>query len=256
MTRAPLLLLAASALFAQAPAPPAPFEIEETTIAQVQEAFKTGRLTCRALVEGYLKRIEAYDKNGPAINSIVVLNPDAAKDADLLDRRFAQSGLTGPLHCVPMIVKDNFETHGLQTTDGALAFSGYLPEKDAFLVKRIREAGAIVLAKSNMAEWAFSPYETVNSILPGYTKNPYALDRVTAGSSGGTAAAVAASLGLAGLGTDTGNSIAPGARRHPLHHGPHQPRRHLPPQPPRRYRRPHGAHRRGRRPHLPGGRRP
>ncbi len=207
MTRAPLLLLAASALFAQAPAPPAPFEIEETTIAQVQEAFKTGRLTCRALVEGYLKRIEAYDKNGPAINSIVVLNPDAAKDADLLDRRFAQSGLTGPLHCVPMIVKDNFETHGLQTTDGALAFSGYLPEKDAFLVKRIREAGAIVLAKSNMAEWAFSPYETVNSILPGYTKNPYALDRVTAGSSGGTAAAVAASLGLAGLGTDTGNSI-------------------------------------------------
>jgi len=205
MIRALWLLAVASGLFAQPQAPP--FEVEETTIAQVHDAMKAGRLTCRGLVDRYRKRIEAYDKNGPAINSIVVLNPDAQKEADDLDRRFAQSGLTGPLHCVPMIVKDNFETKGLQTTDGALAFSGYLPEKDAFLVKRIKEAGAIVLAKSNMAEWAFSPYETVNSILPGYTKNPYALDRVTAGSSGGTAAAVAGSLGLAGLGTDTGNSI-------------------------------------------------
>jgi Asp-tRNA(Asn)/Glu-tRNA(Gln) amidotransferase A subunit family amidase len=106
-----------------------------------------------------------------------------------------------------MIVKDNFETRGLRTTNGALAFASYIPAEDAFLVKRVREAGALVLAKSNMAEWAFSPYETVSSILPGYTKNPYALDRVTAGSSGGTAAAVAASFGLAGLGTDTGNSI-------------------------------------------------
>jgi Asp-tRNA(Asn)/Glu-tRNA(Gln) amidotransferase A subunit family amidase len=106
-----------------------------------------------------------------------------------------------------MIVKDNFETRGLRTTNGALAFASYIPAEDAFLVKRVREAGALVLAKSNMAEWAFSPYETVSSIVPGYTKNPYALDRVTAGSSGGTAAAVAASFGLAGLGTDTGNSI-------------------------------------------------
>jgi Asp-tRNA(Asn)/Glu-tRNA(Gln) amidotransferase A subunit family amidase len=106
-----------------------------------------------------------------------------------------------------MIVKDNFETKGLQTTGGSLAMAGYLPLTDAFLVKRVKEAGAIVLAKSNMAEWAFSPYETVNSILPGYTRNPYALDRVTAGSSGGTAAAVASSLGLVGFGSDTGNSI-------------------------------------------------
>ena len=169
--------------------------------------MRAGRLTCRELVSDYLKRIEIYDKNGPAINSIVVLNPDVEKQAEELDRRFAQSGLTGPLHCVPVIVKDNFETAGLQTTDGALAFAGYLPKKDAFLVKRIKEAGALVLAKSNMAEWAFSPYETVNSILPGYTRNPYALNRVTAGSSGGTAAAVAASFGLVGLGSDTGNSI-------------------------------------------------
>ena len=106
-----------------------------------------------------------------------------------------------------MIVKDNFETRGLQTTDGALAFSGYTPAEDATEVARVKAAGAIVLAKSNMAEWAFSPVETVSSILPGYTKNPYALDRVTAGSSGGTAAAIAASFGLVGFGSDTGDSI-------------------------------------------------
>lgn len=183
------------------------FEVEEATISQVHEAMKSGRLTCQALVAQYLKRIETYDKNGPAVNSIVLLNPDAEKQAAELDRRFAQSGLTGPLHCVPMIVKDNFQTAGLRTTNGALALAGFIPDKDAFLVKRVKDAGAIVLAKSNMAEWAFSPYETVSSILPGYTRNPYSLDRVTAGSSGGTAAAIAASFGLAGLGSDTGNSI-------------------------------------------------
>jgi Asp-tRNA(Asn)/Glu-tRNA(Gln) amidotransferase A subunit family amidase len=183
------------------------FEVEETTISQVHDAMKAGRLTCRALVDLYLKRIEAYDKNGPAINAIVLLNPEVQKQADEMDRRFAQSGLTGPLHCVPMIVKDNFETKGLRTTNGALALAKFVPDKDAFQVARVKAAGALVLAKSNMAEWAFSPYETVSSILPGYTKNPYALDRVTAGSSGGTAAAIAASLGLVGLGSDTGNSI-------------------------------------------------
>ncbi len=199
-----LLLCLASQALAQKPAP---FEVEEASIAEVHEAFKTGRLTCRALVGHYLQRIAAYDKNGPAINSLILVNPDAAKQAEALDRRFAQGGPVGPLHCVPMIVKDNFETKGLQTTNGALTFAGYVPDKDAFQVRRILEAGAIVLAKSSMAEWAFSPYETVNSILPGYSKNPYALDRVTAGSSGGTAAAVAASFGLIGLGSDTGNSI-------------------------------------------------
>jgi amidase len=169
--------------------------------------MKAGRLTCAALVAQYLRRIETYDKNGPSVNSIVLINPDVEKQAAELDRRFAQSGLTGPLHCVPMIVKDNFETRGLQTTNGALALAGYIPDQDAFLVKRAKDAGALVLAKSNMAEWAFSPYETVSSILPGYTRNPYALDRVTAGSSGGTAAAIAASFGLVGFGSDTGNSI-------------------------------------------------
>lgn len=165
------------------------------------------RLTCRALVDAYLRRIDAYDKNGPAINSIVIVNPNAQKEADELDRRFAQSGFVGPLHCIPAIVKDNFETIGLQSAGGSLSLKGFVSNKDAFLVKRIKNAGAIVLAKSNMAEFAFSPYETVNSILPGYTRNPYQLDRVTAGSSGGTAAAIAANFGAIGFGSDTGNSI-------------------------------------------------
>ena len=181
----------------------APFRVEEATIAEIHAALKAKRITCRALVEQYLRRIEAYDKNGPALNAIVQINAEAVKQAEALDQR----GFSGPLHCVPTIVKDNFETLGLQSANGSLALAGFVSSKDAFQVKRVKEAGAIVLAKSNMAEWAFTPYETLSSILPGYTKNPYALDRVTAGSSGGTAAAVAASFGAVGLGSDTGNSI-------------------------------------------------
>ena len=183
------------------------FDVVETSIAQIHDAMRARRLTCRSLVEQYLRRIDAYDKQGPAINALVYVNADALRTADSLDARFRREGLTGPLHCVPMIVKDNFETYDLPTTAGSLALQGFVSDKDATQVRRIRQAGAIVLAKSNMAEWAFSPYETVSSVLPGYTKNPYALDRVTAGSSGGTAAAVAANLGESGLGTDTGNSI-------------------------------------------------
>src|SRR5512133_2455943 len=184
-----------------------PFRLEETTIAQVHAAFRAKQLTCRQLVQRYLDRIEAIDKRGPAINAIVVVNGAALATADSLDARYRRAGPTGPLHCIPMIVKDNFETSDLQTTAGSLALKGWIPRQDATMVARIRAAGAIVLAKSNMNEWAFSPYETVNSILPGYTKNPYVLDRVTAGSSGGTAAAVADNEGTVGLGTDTGNSI-------------------------------------------------
>ena len=183
------------------------FPPEETTIAAVHQAMRDGRLTCRGLVERYLARIAAYDKTGPAINSLVVVNPRAPALADSLDSVRRRNEPMGALFCVPMIVKDNFETVDLPVTAGSLSLAGYTSTRDAFQVARIRAAGAIVLAKSNMAEFAFSPYETVSSILPGYTRNPYALDRVTAGSSGGTAAAVSANLGLAGLGTDTGNSI-------------------------------------------------
>ncbi len=183
------------------------FRLEETTIAEVHAAFKTKRLSCRTLVQQYLDRIAAIDKRGPAINSLIVVNASALAVADSLDRRYAREGPIGPLHCIPMIVKDNFETVDLPTTAGSLALDGWRPAQDATMVRKVREAGAIVLAKANLAEWAFTPYETVSSILPGYTRNPYALDRVTAGSSGGTAAAVAANLGEVGLGSDTGNSI-------------------------------------------------
>lgn len=195
------------ALGTSMPAAAQSFRIEETTIAEVHAAMTAGRLTCHGLVGAYLARIAGYDKKGPALNAITVVNPDALAEADALDARFTQKGLIGPLHCVPAIVKDNFETIGLQSAGGSLALQGFASDKDAFQVKRIRDAGAIVLAKSNMAEWAFSPVETVNSLMPGYTRNPYALDRSTAGSSGGTAAAVAANFGLIGLGSDTGNSI-------------------------------------------------
>lgn len=201
---ATLFLLASGSL---AGAQQATFNAAEASIADVHAAITAGRLTCRALVGQFLARIAAYDKAGPAINAIVVTNPAAMSVADSLDRAWQATRRMGPLHCIPMVVKDNMQTAGLQTTAGSLAFEGWLPTRDAFQVRRIREAGAIVLAKTNMAEFAFSPYETVSSILPGYTKNPYALDRVTAGSSGGTAAAVAAGFAVLGLGTDTGNSI-------------------------------------------------
>ena len=198
-----LLLFCASVAFEQTPR----FGVEEATIAEIHAAMKAGTLTCQSLVGQYLRRIEAYDKNGPGINSIIMLNPAAMTDAAEMDRRYTASGFTGPLHCIPMVVKDNFETVGLQSSNGALVFAGYTAARDAFEVKKIREAGAIILAKTNMAEWAFTPYETVSSILPGYTRNPYDTARVTAGSSGGTAAAVATSFATVGLGTDTGNSI-------------------------------------------------
>lgn len=186
--------------------PPSAFRLEETTIREVHAAMRARTLTCRGLVDAYLARIAAYDQTGPALNAIVVTNPRAQAEADALDSRYRAGGPVGPLHCVPMIVKDNFETIGLQSADGSLALKGFVSDRDAFLVQRVKAAGAIVLAKSNMAEFAFSPLETLNS-LAGTTKNPYALDRVPAGSSGGTAAAIAANFGLVGLGSDTGNSI-------------------------------------------------
>lgn len=202
-----LLILILAALAGPAAHAQAPFEVHEATIADIHAAMKAGRLTCRALVEQYLRRIDVFDKNGPALNAIVITNPDALKIADEMDQRLKTGAPMAPLHCIPTIVKDNFETVGLQSANGSLALAGFVSNKDAFQVKRIKDAGALVIAKSNMAEWAFTPNETLSSILPGYTKNPYALDRATAGSSGGTAAAVAASFGAVGLGSDTGNSI-------------------------------------------------
>ena len=206
--RTPLVVIAlALALATLAAQPAAPFHLEETTIVQIHAAFRDGSLTCRSLVEQYLKRIDAYDKQGPALNAIVIINRDVLNTADDLDRRFRQSGPAGPLHCVPVIVKDNFETADMPTTAGSLSLKDMMTGKDAFVVKRLRDAGAVMIAKSNMAEFAFSPVETVNSILPGYTRNPYDTSRVTAGSSGGSAAAAAANFGAIALASDTGDSI-------------------------------------------------
>lgn len=181
------------------------FEVTETTIAGTQAAIRAGKVTCRQIVEAYLKRIHAYDQP-TGLNAIVIVNPNALAEADRLDQEFKRTGKLRPLQGIAVIVKDNYNTNDLQTTGGSLALKNFIPTEDAYMVKRIREAGGIVLAKSNMAEWAFNPYVTVSSIA-GITRNPYDLDRVPAGSSGGTAAAVAASLGEVGLGTDTGNSI-------------------------------------------------
>lgn len=169
--------------------------------------MEDGRLTAEALVQAYLDRIDAYDKRGPSINSLITINARALERARELDETFTTSGFVGPLHGIPVIVKDNFDTHDLPTTNGTLALKGAIPPDDAFQVRRLREAGAIILAKANMAEFASSGAFTVSSVLPGYSRNPYDTRRVTAGSSGGTAASVAANLGTVGLGTDTGSSI-------------------------------------------------
>jgi Asp-tRNA(Asn)/Glu-tRNA(Gln) amidotransferase A subunit family amidase len=202
MRTLPFILLAGAGV-----APAQLFRFDELTIAGIHSGLEAGRFTCRQLTQMYLDRIDAYDQKGPALNAIVLVNPRALERADELDREFARDGITRPLQCVPMIVKDNYDTFDLPTTAGSLSLEGSIPPDDAFQVRKIREAGAIVLAKSNMAEFAFTPYETLSSILPGHTRNPYDPERVPAGSSGGTAAAVAASFGAVGLGTDTGNSI-------------------------------------------------
>jgi len=181
------------------------FVVEESTVADIHRAIRGGKITCRALVETYLARIATYDKP-TGLNAIILVNPGALRRAEELDREWERTGKLRPLHGIPVIVKDNYETKDLQTTAGSLALKGFVPPDDAFQVRKLREAGAVILAKSNMAEWAFSPLRTESSIA-GITRNPYDLERVPAGSSGGTAAAVAANLGAVGLGTDTGNSI-------------------------------------------------
>lgn len=181
------------------------FELLETTIAKVHQAFRDKVLTCSQLVDAYLKRIEKYDKP-TELNAIIFTNPKAAKRAQELDKEFQATGKLRELHCVPVILKDNFDTADMATSGGSMVLKTSLPPDDAFMVKKLREAGALVIAKSNMAEWAFSPYFTVSTTL-GETRNAYDLKRVPAGSSGGTASAVAANFGLVGMGTDTGNSI-------------------------------------------------
>ena len=178
-------------------------DLMELTVARIHQAYKDKRYSCAQLVQAYIDRIGKYDEQ---INSITLINPRALEIARGLDREFAKTGKLRPLHGIPMIVKDNFNTRGLPTTGGSLALKDFVPAEDAFMVARLKKAGAVIIAKSNMAEWAFSPMHT-ESTTAGTTRNPYNPDYVPAGSSGGTAAAIAANFGVIGLGTDTGNSI-------------------------------------------------
>ena len=182
------------------------FPIMECTIRQVQQAMLEGKLTCRELTEAYLARMEAYDQQGPALNAIIAVNPRALEEADRLDRVLRETGaLSGPLHGIPVLLKDNVGTCDMPTTAGSRALEGFVPREDAFLTKRLRQAGALILAKTNLHEFAIWG-ETISSIL-GQTRNPYDLTRTPGGSSGGTGAAIAANMGLIGIGTDTINSI-------------------------------------------------
>jgi len=183
-----------------------PFRLQEATIDDIHSAFRSSGLTCRELVELYLARIEAYDRSGPELNAILTVNPKVLEEAEDLDRAFGQDGeLVGPLHGIPVLVKDQAETAGIRTTFGSVAFEGYVPEEDATAVKRLKEAGALILAKTNLPDFATSWF--AYSSAGGETKNPYALDRDPGGSSSGTGAAVAANLGAVGIGEDTGGSI-------------------------------------------------
>lgn len=182
---------------------PEPINLEELSIAQIHQAYSEGSYSAQDLVRAYLSRMDSLDSS---LHSISVMNPEALAIAKRLDEEYQKTGILRPLHGIPMIVKDNINTKGLPTTAGALALSDFYPEEDAFIIQKLTEAGAIILAKSNMAEWAFSPMHSESSTV-GTTWNPYNLAHVPAGSSGGTAAAVAANFGTIGLGTDTGNSI-------------------------------------------------
>lgn len=186
------------------------FRLEEATIAGVHAAMAEGKVTCRQLVEGYLKRIEAYDQKGPSLNAVVCLNPKALEEADALDEAFKKGGLTGSLHGIPVLLKDNVDTFDMPTTGGSASLEGFTPDDDAFIAKKFREAGALILAKVNLHEFAIWG-ETISSIL-GQTVNPYDSTRTPGGSSGGTGAGIAANFGMVGIGTDTINSIrSPGS---------------------------------------------
>jgi amidase len=182
-----------------------PFDLIETTIAQIQAAFTEGNITSRDLVTAYLARIEAYDKKGLSLNAISVVNGNALAEAENLDQERSVKGARGPLHGIPVLVKDNYETRDMQTAAGSILLKDWLPPDDAFLVKRLREAGAIIIAKTNMHEFAIG-ITTVGSLF-GETCNPYALDRNPGGSSGGAGAALAANFGMLSWGSDTCGSI-------------------------------------------------
>jgi amidase len=183
-----------------------PFDLEEATIAGIHRALRARKISARELVESYLDRIKRIDQRGPRLNSIVSINSQAIAQATALDKAVAKTGkLQGPLHGIPVVVKDNIETHELPTTFGNVAFAKYQPATDATIIRKLRAAGAIVLAKSTLPDFATSWW--AYSSMSGETRNPYDLSRDPGGSSAGSGAAIAANLGAVGLGSDCGGSI-------------------------------------------------
>jgi amidase len=187
------------------------FELEEVTIAELQRGMQTGQLTARSIVESYLKRIEEIDQNGPGIRSVVEINPDAVVIADQLDKERRDGKIRGPLHGIPILLKDNIETADkLHTTAGSYALENVAVKQDAQVARKLREAGGILLGKANMSEWAYFRSTRASSgwsARGGQTKNPYILTRSPCGSSSGSGAAVAANVIPVAIGTETDGSI-------------------------------------------------
>jgi len=218
---AALLLLAALGL--GVPLQAVEIKVEDATVADLQAAFAKGTLTSEKLTDIFLARISAYDKSGPAINAVITLNPKAIEEAKALDAERAAGHVRGPLHGIPIVLKDNYNTYDLPTTAGSQMLEGSIPPADSFMVKKLRDAGAIILAKVNLSEWAAGGGSVNGAKDPkvieagrvpmGFssmglqTLNPHDLTRTPSGSSGGTGAAIAATFAQFGLGTDTGGSI-------------------------------------------------
>ena len=192
-------------------APPPAFELDELTITELQQGLQSGKYSSRSLVEKYTDRINDVDKKGPTLRSVIELNPDAESIAAALDRERKERGARGPLHGIPILLKDNIDTADrMMTTAGSLALVGSKPAQDAFVAKKLRDAGAVILGKTNLSEWAnfrSSKSSSGWSGRGGQTRNPYALDRNPCGSSSGSGAAIAANLGAAAIGTETDGSI-------------------------------------------------
>lgn len=187
------------------------FELDEETIGSLREKLTSGKYTSEQLVQMYLKRIEAVDKNGPQLNSIIEINPDALTIAVAMDKELKSGKSRGPLHGIPVLIKDNIDTADkMQTTAGSLAMAGNIASKDAFVVKKLREAGAIIIGKTNLSEWAnFRSTQSCSgwSSRGGQTKNPYILDHNPCGSSAGSGTAVSANLCVVAVGTETDGSV-------------------------------------------------
>jgi amidase len=175
------------------------FNFLEATIGDIHDAYKTGRLTCRQLVQMYLNRIEAFDKKGPAINALITVNAEALKEADHLDADYKASGAAGPLHGIPVIVKDQMDVKGMPTTLGSVLFKDYFPDRDSFVAEKLKKAGAVILGKATLGELGGG--DTHGSLF-GSTRNPYDTERTVGGSSGGSAASVSANFSTVGVGQE------------------------------------------------------